>query len=96
VAALVVCAVVTVSGNGLAFTAVAEIAGRAWAGRALGAQNTVQGVAATVTAPVFAVVITQTSYGSAYLLAAVFPLLAASVVPVAAEGGGGLEAGSNG
>lgn len=96
VAALVVCAVVTVSGNGLAFTAVAEIAGRAWAGRALGAQNTVQGVAATVTAPAFAVVITQTSYGSAYLMAAAFPLLAASVVPVAAEGGGGLATGSNG
>jgi sugar phosphate permease len=96
VAALVVCAVVTVSGNGLAFTAVAELAGRAWAGRALGAQNTVQGVAATVTAPAFAVVITQTGYSWAYALAAVFPLLAAAVVPVAAEGGGGLPAGSGG
>ncbi len=96
VAALVVCAVITVSGNGLAFTAVAELAGRAWAGRALGAQNTVQGVAATVTAPAFAVVITQTSYSAAYALAAVFPLLAAAVIPVAAEGGAGLAAGSSG
>lgn len=96
VAALVVCAVVTVSGNGLAFTAVAELAGRAWAGRALGAQNTVQGVAATVTAPAFAVVITQSSYSSAFVLAAAFPLLAAAVVPVAAEGGGGLAVESSG
>lgn len=92
VAALVVCAVITVSGNGLAFTAVAELAGRAWAGRALGAQNTVQGVAATVTAPAFAVVITQTSYSAAYAVAAVFPLLAAAVIPVAAEGRAGLAA----
>jgi len=96
VAALVVCAVITVSGNGLAFTAVAELAGRAWAGRALGAQNTVQGVAATVTAPAFAVVITQTSYSAAYALAAVFPLLAAAVIPVAAEGAAGLAAESSG
>ena len=96
VAALVVCAVITVSGNGLAFTAVAELAGRAWAGRALGAQNTVQGVAAMVTAPAFAVVITQTSYSAAYALAAVFPLLAAAVIPVAAEGAAGLAAESSG
>ncbi len=96
VPALVVCAVITVSGNGLAFTAVAELAGRAWAGRALGAQNTVQGVAATVTAPAFAVVITQTSYSAAYALAAVFPLLAAAVIPVAAEGAAGLAAESSG
>src|SRR4051812_33187039 len=39
-------AVITVADNGLAYTAVAELAGREWSGRALGVQNTVQNVAA--------------------------------------------------
>ena len=47
-------------------------------------------------APAFAVVITQSSYSSAFVLAAAFPLLAAAVVPVAAEGGGGLAVESSG
>src|SRR4051794_16674672 len=44
-------AVVTVADNGLAYTAVAELAGSEWSGRALGVQNTVQNVAAVLTAP---------------------------------------------
>lgn len=39
---MLVASVVTVSDNGLAFTAIAEIAGPFWSGRALGAQNTSQ------------------------------------------------------
>ena len=42
---------VSVADNGLAFTAVAEIAGAHWSGRALGAQNTGQFLAAALVAP---------------------------------------------
>ena len=38
-------AVVTVADNGLAYTSVAELAGTAWSGRALGVQNTGQNIA---------------------------------------------------
>ncbi len=40
VVVLTLAAVVTVADNGLGFTASAELAGSAWAGRAMGAQNT--------------------------------------------------------
>lgn len=45
---MVIASVITTADNGLAFTAVAEIAGPYWSGRALGAQNTTQYVAATL------------------------------------------------
>jgi len=48
VLALAVASIVSVSDNGLGFTATAELAGRAWSGRALGVQNTMQNVAAGV------------------------------------------------
>ncbi|MGK5559292.1 MFS transporter, partial [Actinomadura kijaniata] len=51
VVVLLVAAIVTVSPNGLAFTAVAEHAGRAWSGRALGIQNTAQNAVASITPP---------------------------------------------
>jgi MFS family permease len=78
-------AVVTVADNGLAYTSVAELAGSGWAGRALGVQNTVQNIAAVVTAPVLAAVIGDSHYGLAFLLAAVCPVLAIPLTPVAAE-----------
>ena len=69
-------AVVTVADNGLGYTAVAEYAGSAWSGRALGVQNTVQNVAAVATAPMLAAVIGDARYGLAFALAGVFALLA--------------------
>ena len=42
VVVMVFASVITVSDNGLAFTAIAEIAGPFWSGRALGTQNTSQ------------------------------------------------------
>lgn len=78
-------AVITVADNGLAYTAVAEFAGTAWSGRALGVQNTVQNIAAVATAPMLAAVIGDSHYGAAFLLAAVFPLIAIGLTPVAAE-----------
>ncbi len=72
---------ITVSGNGLAFTAVAELAGQSWSGRALGAQNTFQNLAAVATPPLFGGLITGAGYPSAFLVAAVFAGVAVAVVP---------------
>jgi sugar phosphate permease len=78
-------AVVTVADNGLAYTSVAELAGREWSGRALGVQNTVQNVAAVATAPLLAAVIGGSSYALGFAVVTVFPLLAVALTPVRAE-----------
>jgi sugar phosphate permease len=85
VAAIGVAAVVTVADNGLGFTAAAELAGSGWAGRALGAQNTAQNVAASLTPPLLGAFITATGYGAGFAVTAMFPLLAILATPVAAE-----------
>jgi sugar phosphate permease len=85
VAVLLVCGVVAVSTNGLAFTAVAEYAGSAWAGRALGVQNTGQNALAAATPPVLALAIGAIGFGASFAAVAVFPLVAAVVVPVSWE-----------
>lgn len=82
---LVVASAITVADNGLAFTAVAERAGPFWSGRALGMQNTAQHVAAVAVPPVAGLTITASGYGTAFALAAVFPLLAIAMVPVRGE-----------
>lgn len=84
-AALVLAAVVTVADNGLGFTASAELAGAAWSGRAMGAQNTAQNIAASLTPPLLGLVIGDSRYALAFVLAAIFPALAITVVPVRAE-----------
>jgi sugar phosphate permease len=85
VAALLTAAVLAVSTNGLAFTAVAEQAGPSWAGRALGIQNTAQNAFGAATPPVIAAVIGSAGYPLVFTVVAFFPLLAAALVPVAAE-----------
>jgi sugar phosphate permease len=82
---LVLAAVITVSDNGLGFTASAELAGISWAGRAMGAQNTSQNVASSLTPPLLGLAIGDSRYALAFCIAAVFPLLAVSLVPVRAE-----------
>jgi MFS family permease len=72
---------VSVADNGLAFTAVAEIAGAHWSGRALGAQNTGQFLAAAVAAPAAGLLITATGYSLAFAVVALAPLLAIPLVP---------------
>ncbi len=81
-------AVVTVADNGLAFTAVAEIAGAGWAGRALGAHNTAQSVASISTPPVLALVIATGGYGWAFALAGVAAVVAVPLTPVHGERSG--------
>jgi MFS family permease len=82
---LLACALVAVSTNGLAFTAVAEYAGPAWAGRALGIQNTGQNALAAATPPVLALAIGVLGFGGSFAVVAAFPVAAAILVPVAAE-----------
>ena len=84
VPALLAAAVLAVSTNGLAFTAVAEYAGPNWAGRALGIQNTGQNLLAAATPPVVAALIAAHGYAIAFATVAVLPLVAAALVPVAA------------
>jgi sugar phosphate permease len=90
---LLACSVVAVSTNGLAFTAVAEYAGSAWAGRALGIQNTGQNALAAATPPVLALAIGSIGYAGAFAVVAAFPVAAAALVPVAAERGAAARAG---
>jgi MFS family permease len=84
-AAMVVSAVIAVTTNGLAATAIPEYAGPFWSGRALGTQNTGQRVTASVTPPVFGALITALGYPLAFTVCGVFPLLAVPLVPVSAE-----------
>ena len=78
-------AVVTVADNGLAYTSVAELAGREWSGRALGVQNTLQNLTAVLTAPVLAAVIGDVRYALGFALVAVCPLIAVPLTPARAE-----------
>ncbi|MFF1870923.1 MFS transporter [Kitasatospora herbaricolor] len=79
--ALVVTGVLTVSTNGLSFTAVAEYAGTGWAGRALGIHATVQNTVASCVPPLAAQLIGAGGFGLAYGLTVALPLLAAALVP---------------
>lgn len=87
VALMVVASMITVSDNGLAFTAIAEIAGPFWSGRALGTQNTSQHLASAVSAPVFGGLIGTAGYAAAFGVLAVLPLIALPLVPVDSEPG---------
>ncbi|MBZ5737859.1 MFS transporter [Nocardioides mangrovi] len=82
---VVVATVVTVADNGLAFTAVVERAGPFWSGRALGVQNTAQFLAASAVPPLAGLAVTHIGYAAAFGLAALFPLVAAPLVPVREE-----------
>lgn len=85
VALIIVATAVTVASNGLAFTAVAELGGPFWSGRAMGVHNTGQYVAASLVPPVVGALVTDFGYAFAFAAVAVFPLLAIPVVPVGGE-----------
>jgi MFS family permease len=85
VAVMVIASVITVSDNGLAFTAIAEIAGPFWSGRALGTQNTSQLLTAGVAPPLFGALIGVAGYPAAFAVCALFPLAAMPLVPVEAD-----------
>jgi hypothetical protein len=78
---MIAASVVTVSDNGLAYTAIAEIAGPFWSGRALGTQNTSQLLTAGITAPLFGALIGAAGFPVAFAVCALFPVLAIPLVP---------------
>ena len=75
---------ITVADNGLAFTSVAEVAGSAWAGRALGAQNTAQFLAASVVGPAVGALIGLVGFPLAFAAVALCPAVAVPLIPRAA------------
>jgi MFS family permease len=91
VVVMIIASVVTVSDNGLAFTAIAEIAGPFWSGRALGAQNTSQLLTAGIAPPIFGGLIAAAGYPAAFAVSAAFPLVALPLVPVTTQTATGTE-----
>ncbi|MGE2734384.1 MFS transporter [Mycolicibacterium vaccae] len=85
VALMVIASVVTVSDNGLAFTAIAELAGPFWSGRALGTQNTSQLLTQGIAPPLFGGLIGIAGFPITFAVCALFPLLAVPAVPVDAR-----------
>ena len=85
VVVMVVASVVTVSDNSLAFTAIAEIAGPFWSGRALGMQNTSQLFTTGIVPPAFGALITALGFPAAFAVCALFPLAALPLVPAGAD-----------
>lgn len=78
---LVVATSVTVADNGLAYTSVAEAAGPFWSGRALGAQNTGQFIAASAVGPGVGALVGAVGFAASFGVVAVLPLLALPLVP---------------
>jgi MFS family permease len=87
VVALGIGVVVTVADNGLGFTAAAELAGSAWAGRAMGVQNTGQNLTAALTPPLLGALIAAHGFGWGFGVVTLFPMIAVLATPVAAETG---------
>jgi sugar phosphate permease len=78
--ALAAAGALSLSWNGLSFTATAEIAGRTRSGAALGFQQTALSVASTAAPPVFAVIVDGGSWTLGFGLAALFPLAGLAVI----------------
>jgi MFS family permease len=78
---MVAVSVIAVLDNGLEATAITQVAGPFWTGRALGVQNTTQRLMAAAGAPLFGVLIMAAEYPAAWALCGLFPLAAAPLVP---------------
>ena len=78
---LVVATSVTVADNGLAYTSVAEAAGPFWSGRALGAQNTGQFIAASAVGPGIGALVGVLGFAASFGIVAVLPVVALPLVP---------------
>jgi MFS family permease len=85
VVVLIIAATITVADNGLAFAAVAEIAGPRWSGRAIGAQNTGQWVGASAVGPLAGLLIGLIGYPLTFVAAGACALIALPLVPSAGD-----------
>ena len=77
---LLVAAVSTMTWNGLAFTAAAEISGRARAGTAMSLQNTILAVGGALAPSAFGAAVEATSWTVAFAVLALAPLVAVFVL----------------
>ncbi len=82
---LIVAATISVADNGLAFGAVAEIAGPYWSGRALGAQNTGQWIGASLVGPLAGLLIGAVGYPLTFVASGLCALIAVPLVPSAGD-----------
>jgi len=90
---LLVAAVSSMAWNGLAFTAAAEISGRARAGTAMSIQNMVVAVGSAVAPAAFGALVAATTWTTGYAACALAPLLAFFVLaPLVEDERGRLEA----
>jgi MFS family permease len=87
---LILAATISVADNGLAFGAVAEIAGPYWSGRALGAQNTGQWIGASLVGPLAGLLIGVVGYPLTFVASGLCALIAVPLVP----GSGDIEHGT--
>lgn len=83
---ILVTGVVAISWNGLAFTAVGELAGPGRAGTALGLQNTAVAVGAALTAPVLGAVVDRTAWWVGFGVGAGAAVAAAVLLRELADG----------
>lgn len=83
--AMVAAAVLAVTDNGIAATAIPERAGPFWSGRALGTQNTGQRLTAAAAVPLFGALVTATAYPVGFAVCGLAALLAMPLVPVSSE-----------
>jgi sugar phosphate permease len=88
---MIVATAVTVASNGLAFTAVAELGGPFWSGRAMGVHNTGQYLVAALVPPLVGALVTDRGYAFAFAAVALFALVAVPVVPVRGERASGAQ-----
>ncbi|MBW0016046.1 MAG: MFS transporter [Mycobacterium sp.] len=79
---MVTISVIAMLDNGLEATAITEIAGPFWSGRALGIQNTSQRIMAAAGPPLFGALISAAEYPAAWILCGLFPLAALPLVPI--------------
>lgn len=77
----VIATTVSVADNGLAFTSVAEAAGPAWSGKALGIQNTGQYVAASLVGPGIGALATAVGFPLTFATLTLAPLAALGLTP---------------
>ncbi|MFI6323315.1 MFS transporter [Nonomuraea sp. NPDC050556] len=84
---LALAAVITVAGNGLAYLAAGELAGPGWAGRVLGAHNSVQNVVALVAAPLVGLVIVHVGFWAGFAVGLGCAVLSIPVIPLGDERG---------
>lgn len=80
-AVMIVASVITVTDNGLAFTAIAEIAEAVLERAGHSARNAGRLLATGLTPPLFGALITAAGYPAAFLVCALFPVLAIPLVP---------------